>query len=134
VNLTSRLESMTKYYGLPAIVTEDTADRVDGIPFLEVDLIRVKGRNQATRIYTCLDMLEIDKGRYGALIAAQTAFLDAYRSGNWQQAQAALDRCVALGFATLKPLYDLFAHRLADLRQQPAIAAQWDGVYTAQEK
>jgi adenylate cyclase len=125
---------MTKYYGLPAIITEDTAERANGIPFLEVDLIKVKGRNQATRIYTMLDMLEIDRARHGQLIAAHTAFLDAYRSGDWQKAQAALDKCLALGFATLKPMYDLFAHRVADLKTQPAIAAHWDGVYTAQEK
>jgi adenylate cyclase len=134
VNLTSRLESMTKYYGLPAIVTEDTASRAESIPFLEVDLMRVKGRTGATRIYTFLDMLDIEKSRYPALIAAQTAFLDAYRNGNWPAAQAALDKCLALGFATLKPMYDLFAHRVADLKSQPAIAAHWDGVYTAQEK
>ena len=68
-------------------------------------------------------MLDIDKSRYPALIAAHTAFLDSYRNGNWPDAQAALDKCLALGFATLKPMYDLFAHRVADLKSQPAIAA-----------
>ena len=44
VNLTSRLESMTKYYGLPAIVTDATRGRADGMDFLDVDMIRADGK------------------------------------------------------------------------------------------
>ena len=132
VNLTSRLESMTKYYGLPAIVTDHTRDRVEGIDFLEVDMIRVKGRSGASRIYTFLDMLDIDRARYAALNAAHGAFLEAYRRGNWTAAEAAIAKCRALDFAALKTMYELFAHRVAELKSQPP--ANWDGVYTAQEK
>jgi adenylate cyclase len=132
VNLTSRLESMTKYYGLPAIVTDATHDRVDGLDFLEVDMIRVKGRSGASRIYTFLDMLDVDRARYAALNAAHGAFLEAYRRGDWAAAEAALAKCRALDFPTLKTMYELFAHRVQDLQSQPP--ANWDGVYTAQEK
>ena len=96
-------------------------------------MIRVKGRTGATRIYTFLDMLDIDKARYADLIAVHGAFLDAYRSGDWARAAAALEKCRALGFANLKAMYDLFEHRVAEMRAQPAVA-DWDGVYTAQEK
>ena len=133
VNLTSRLESMTKHYGLPAIVADHTRDRVDGgIDFLEVDMIRVKGRSGASGIYTFTDMLDVPMGRRDALADAHGAFLDAYRRGNWSAAQAALAKCRALGIESLKTMYDLFSHRIDDLKSQPP--ADWDGVYTAQEK
>lgn len=53
VNLASRLEGLTKRYGLPLLVSEAVAERADGaFPFMTVDAVRVAGRQAAVKIYT----------------------------------------------------------------------------------
>src|SRR5262249_39455748 len=54
VNVCSRFEGLTKRYGLPLVTGEATVEAVPDLPFLELDLIRVKGRTQPSRIYTLL--------------------------------------------------------------------------------
>ena len=56
VNLASRLEGATKTYGVDLILSELTAQQVPDEPLAELDLIRVKGRDRAERIFTLLDI------------------------------------------------------------------------------
>ena len=52
VNLTSRLEGLTKQYGVPIILGQNTAEKV--LPkFMpkELDTIQVRGRTKLTKIY-----------------------------------------------------------------------------------
>src|SRR5262249_42732823 len=53
VNLSSRLEGLNKDYGTHILVNETTyaAVKDDGFEFRELDLIRVKGKNQPVTIY-----------------------------------------------------------------------------------
>ena len=52
VNLASRTEGLTKYYGIPILVTETTRSQCDSdIVFRTVDMVRVKGRNQPVLLY-----------------------------------------------------------------------------------
>jgi adenylate cyclase len=48
VNVTSRLEGLTKLYGLPAVAGELTVNQCPGLAVLELDLIKVKGRARPT--------------------------------------------------------------------------------------
>src|SRR5262249_7758524 len=57
VNVTSRLEGLTKLYGLPAVVSEATlAKSKQKFPALELDVIAVRGRTRPTRVYTLLGL------------------------------------------------------------------------------
>src|SRR5205807_4304374 len=51
VNLAARLEALTKEYGVPILVGEDTARAADRFVFREVDLVRVKGRAGAAPVF-----------------------------------------------------------------------------------
>ncbi len=52
VNLASRLESLTKYYGVDIIVTENLyRSTKQFFYYREIDKIRVKGKKKTTRIY-----------------------------------------------------------------------------------
>jgi len=52
VNLAARLESVTKDYGVPIIVSEYTYEFVKGrFPTRELDTVTVKGKSQAVKIY-----------------------------------------------------------------------------------
>ncbi|MEK7293764.1 MAG: adenylate/guanylate cyclase domain-containing protein, partial [Nitrospirota bacterium] len=51
VNLGSRLEGITKQYGISMLVGEETKKVVKDVVFREVDRVRVKGKDQAISIY-----------------------------------------------------------------------------------
>ena len=52
VNLASRLESATKEFGIPVIVSEATMQQAPAFQYKELDVIQVKGKQQAVRIFT----------------------------------------------------------------------------------
>ncbi len=52
VNLASRLEGLGKVYGIDLVIGEETARRLDEPALIEVDLVAVKGKSQAGRVYT----------------------------------------------------------------------------------
>ena len=51
VNLASRIESLTRTYRVPIIISEHTYKQLSGITCRELDQVRVKGKHQLTRIY-----------------------------------------------------------------------------------
>jgi class 3 adenylate cyclase len=52
VNLAARLESVTKDYGVPIIISEYTYEHVKGqFPTSELDTVTVKGKSQPVKIY-----------------------------------------------------------------------------------
>jgi adenylate cyclase len=55
VNVASRLEGRTKYYGVGFLVGEATRNLVEDVVFREIDLIKVKGKDAALRIFEPLE-------------------------------------------------------------------------------
>jgi adenylate cyclase len=73
VNLASRLEGLTKDYGVPVIIGEGTARAIEADYFvLELDRIAVRGRREASPIFTVLGPAsERDAAAGRELIAAR---------------------------------------------------------------
>ena len=59
VNLGARLEGITRYYGVGILVSEATQAASHGIVYREIDIVRVKGKDNPIRIYEPL-ALETD--------------------------------------------------------------------------
>ncbi len=98
VNLASRLEGLNKIYGTEIIISGYTAELVAGAFRLrELDLVRVKGREQALPIYELIgaaDMpLPADRKELGDLYEAG---LSAYRARRWDEALALFGKCLLL--------------------------------------
>lgn len=51
VNLASRIESLTRTYRVPLIISEHTMKELNGITCREIDQVRVRGKQQLTRLY-----------------------------------------------------------------------------------
>jgi adenylate cyclase len=51
VNLASRLETLTRAYRVPCIVSEATRNAADAILYRALDVVQVKGKHKSTRIY-----------------------------------------------------------------------------------
>ena len=130
VNVASRFEGLSKHYGLTIVVGEPTVARLPNPRVLEIDLIRVKGRAQPTRIFTMLDALGGETGVADRILPIHTEMLAAYRRKDWSGAEAAIAACQALGLATLEAFYDAYLARIATWRESPP-PDEWDGAYTA---
>ncbi len=125
VNITARLQDLTKTYGLTLLVGEETVKRAPDFMFVEVDLVRLKGRKAPSRVFTMLPE--------GAAPAQEhERFLGAYRSAQWSDARVLLSglrQSCSAGLAKLYGAYELRLERLADVR-----AEDWDGVYELEQK
>jgi len=67
VNLASRIEALTRDYGVSTLVSEATRNDCNAVAFREIDTVQVKGKYNATRIYEPLcrisDMTALMKAR-----------------------------------------------------------------------
>jgi adenylate cyclase len=134
VNLASRLEGQCKTYAVDIIAGENTAAAIDDFALLEIDLIRVVGRQTPARIFTVLgDPAMAATAEFKALAAAHGGFLAAYRAANWATALKHLREARDQGGPALEGLYDVFEIRIAGFRASPP-PKDWDGVYEAETK
>ena len=133
VNLASRLEGQSKYYGVNIVVGGSTREKVPDFAFLELDLIRVKGKLQPVRVFTLLGDKEFKESpAFKELSAAHDTMLGAYRKQQWDTVMGLLNECRRLD-PSLKVLHDLYAERIRAFRENPP-ESDWDGVYVATSK
>jgi adenylate cyclase len=133
VNLASRLEGASKTYGVDLILSESTASQVPGEALAELDLIRVKGRDQAVRIFTLLDRDASAPTEIDAILTRHREIRAAYLSQDWRRALALIEDARPRPAFLLAPLYDVYRERIGQFRANPP-GPGWDGVYHAQEK
>lgn len=138
VNLASRLEGQSKPYGVGVILGDTTAAVVaDVLAVIEIDLLRVKGKNEPERIHTLLGLEEMmADSTFQALKQANSSMLDLYRGCKWDAAADALAQIGPLAErlgADLEHYVELYEARIADFRANPPETG-WDGVYVATSK
>ncbi len=129
VNLASRLEGLCKLYLVDLVIGEETARMLDDRTQLELDLVTVKGKSQAVKVYT----LPPDGDDDTVYRRQHDDLLAAYRTQDWAAAIAALTDPPLAEVQYLSPLYNLYRHRIAHF-QLEAPPEDWDGVYTAEDK
>jgi adenylate cyclase len=127
VNLGSRLESLTKNYGVDIMVSEFTSARVPDFAFRELDCVRVKGKDKPVKIYEPIGPERDLKPDEREELALYNEALTLYRSQQWVPARQALARLQQQ--APARALYALYLARIAHFEQQPP-PADWDGTYT----
>jgi adenylate cyclase len=134
VNLASRVEGLTKAYGVSVLVTDSTRQAAGDLAFLEVDLVRVVGRAEPVPIHTLIgDEAVAGTAAFRALAEDHAELIEAYRAADPDRAEAALARARAHGVKEVATLYDIYAERIAEMRADPPKAG-WDGVFTAKSK
>jgi adenylate cyclase len=134
VNVASRLEGQSKTYDLVVIVGEETAERAPQFAFLELDLLKVKGKTEANRIFGLMgDDTVRQSDAFAALTAKHQDFLSKYRAMDWDGAEALLAECEKLGGDKLKGLYRLYLERIEAFRITPP-PDNWDGTTQATSK
>lgn len=127
VNLASRLEGITKEYGVGIVVGEATRQQLPDMAFRELDRVRVKGKDDAVAIYEPLGAAgEISPAVRAELLLWQQV-LRLYRAGDWDAAELQLYNLQR--DAPDCRLYALYAERIVALRKNPP-PGDWDGTFT----
>lgn len=126
VNLASRLEGLSEFYGVPIVAGPTTREQASAYLWQELDLVQVRGRQQAVAIATpCGVRAQATSDQRRALQTWQ-ALRAAYLARRWDEAHSLLRQLQATG-SDKKFLYALYAQRLALLAAQPP-GPEWDGI------
>lgn len=130
VNFASRLEGITKSYGVSCVIGESTAEAVKGdsaFTLRELDLVRVKGKKEPKRIF------ELVTKPITPAIKEQLQHFAAgkreYAAGRFNVAAAHFKKALALGEDGPSAA---FLERCESLQTNPP--ANWDGVYDFKTK
>jgi|LULE01.1.fsa_nt_gb adenylate cyclase len=138
VNLASRLEGLSKTYGLRIIVSDSVADEVVGdFALIEVDVVRVKGKSLPVHVFGLMGgpgmLSHKDWPRFEA---ANRRMRAAYEVQDWEgcdNAAAALAEAAASLDLEVTGYLALYAERVAAFRAAPP-EPDWDGVFVATSK
>jgi len=128
VNLGSRIEGLTKSYGVNIIVSEFVKAQIPDMFYRELDIVRVKGKNRPVAIFEPLGK-ELTKETLDELNLYHEA-IKSYRNGDWGLA--------GKQFKTLEkmfshPLYILYTERIKQFKKTSR-STNWDGVFTYESK
>ncbi len=126
VNLASRLESLTKEYGIGILVSENMVNAAQGFVYREIDKVVVKGRHEGIAIYEPIGKV----GEVGETVLQEIdrfhKALELYRKQRWDDSQAALKSL--LYAAPDSKLYKLYLKRIEHFRTNPPGGA-WNGLW-----
>ena len=135
VNLASRLESLSKYYGVPILLGDNLAQHLAEFAVLPVDRVRVVGRDKAEPVHVLLGDEQVRAtSEFAALATSHNAMFEAYFGQNWELA-AELNRQIepqAAHFGLAK-LVLLYRDRISGFAASPP-PPDWDGVFEASSK
>ncbi|MCY7306543.1 MAG: adenylate/guanylate cyclase domain-containing protein [Rhodoferax sp.] len=131
VNLGSRLEGLSKIYGVDIVVSESARKLAPDFGWQELDRVRVKGKDQAVAIFWPV----APANRIGADTESElktwATFLRAYRAQDWDQCDVLMLNLLRMN--AKKYLYHLYSDRVASMRLLP-FDLEWDGATNFETK
>jgi len=86
VNLGSKLEGLTKFYGIKLLIVEGAAKELDGFLLRLIDKVKVKGKHEAVECYEPGSFEATAGEQLKARVAAYHEALDAYYEQQWDDA------------------------------------------------
>ena len=131
VNLGSRLEGLSKVYGVDIVVSESARKLAPDFGWQELDRVRVKGKDQAVAIFWPVAPANRIGAETESELKAWGTFLKAYRAQDWDQCDLLLLNLLRMN--AKKYLYHLYADRVASMRLLP-FDLEWDGATNFETK
>lgn len=129
VNLASRLEGLTKRYGMPIVLSESVARLVRGVfPLRTIDTVRVKGRSRAVTVYTIPFDSDMRPDAPDWLARHEEAWV-LYRQRDFAAARARFAKVLVHGDAAVGEML----RRCREFEERPP-GPEWDAVVTLESK
>ncbi len=135
VNLASRIEGLTKYYGVQIAIGSAMAREIPEFAALVIDLVRVVGRDRPEEVSALIgDPAVAQSPEFCRFAKLHDGMIDAFRKKDWETALWQLDEATetARNFG-LEKVHALYRERICALQETPP-PADWDGVFVATEK
>lgn len=126
VNLASRLEGVTKQYGVDIIVSESVKEKVSGFVFRELDVIAVKGKKKGIKIFELLGKKMSDEQKF--LKENYEKGLENYKKKEWDSAIAYFEKIADIDYSA-----KLFIDRCKTYKKEDP-GSDWDGVWRLTSK
>lgn len=135
VNLASRIEGLTKFYGVTIMIGSALRDELPEFATLELDRVRVVGRDAPETLYALLgDERLAAEAEFASFAQGHAELLDAYRARNWRAARRLIKRLEPLcSQYDMSRLHGLIGERIKLFAKHDPGPA-WDGVFQATEK
>ena len=131
VNLASRLEGITKEYGVRIVISQSTFDDVkDSFVAREIDRVRVKGKKEPVRIYELMAEGKISASENEKLVVFQNAYA-AYLQKDFGKALEIFN--MSLEMSKEDSVSKLYVQRCENYIAEPP-PEDWDGVFTMKTK
>jgi adenylate cyclase len=131
VNLGSRLEGLTKLYGVDMIASETTKEEAERFVYREIDRVKVKGKNKPVVIYEVVGDEETVTEEQKSFVLQFGQALKLYRAQQWDDAESILSDLAENDGS--RKLYWIYLDRIRLFREEPP-EADWDGVFTHKTK
>lgn len=139
VNLASRLESFTSYYGCPILISGEVFYQLqaDSYNIVFVDEVRVKGKEVSTKIYEVIDYKDQETQRI--IKGMQPNFMKArqcYSEGDFDNAIRMFEaiKNKFLSFGITRPLVDVYIDRSKRMQAENKKRDDWFGVFVFNDK
>jgi adenylate cyclase len=135
VNLASRIEGLTKQYGVSIALGEELAAQLPDFAILQLDCVRVVGRERPATVHVLVGDEQVSASpAFAAFRREHEAMLSDYCQRRWEDARRRLtEQREAAAELGLSKLYDIFSARVSAYSENPP-PAEWDGVFSAREK
>jgi adenylate cyclase len=131
VNLGARLESLTKFYGVECLVSENTKEHCPSHVFRFIDRVKVKGKSEAITIYEPLNKQQLASTTLESESHLYQQAYQYYLDQDWSAAEQSFTKLISV--FTERKIYQIYLTRLSTLKEQPS-TDKWDGVFTHTDK
>ncbi len=133
VNTASRLEGLNKAYNTRVIISEDSKNHAgDEFAFRDLDVVRVKGREQPMRIFELIDLAaNVNKNEAEWDMNFQTA-VKVYRERGYEKAKklfSELTDSLSAEYDGRSVISEAYADRCEQLKENPSLVDE-KGVFT----
>jgi two-component system sensor histidine kinase ChiS len=135
VNLASRLQSLTRHYGVLILASEHVLQqlsRPERFGYREVDIVQVKGRNETVAVYEFFDAdPEPVKAQKKQMLGYFMEGIVRFRANYWGEAQALFSECLRM--CPTDHVSQMYIDRCKSLQRSPP-QTDWNGITVHRKK
>ncbi|MGB0206124.1 MAG: CHASE2 domain-containing protein [Neptuniibacter sp.] len=131
VNLASRLEGLTKFYGCPLLVSDSLAKEVPDYLYRTLDKVQVKGRAEPVLIKQPICQINQCTEEQKAMVQLFENGVELYQNRAWDRAEECFK--AYLDQQPEDKTAEIYLKRIAEFKVAPP-AEEWEGVYSHSSK
>jgi adenylate cyclase len=131
VNLGSRIESLTKFYGVKIMVSEATQKDQKRFLFRQLDRVRVKGKKQGVAIFEVVAKRTDANDELKRDVRLSNEAINFYFQQQWEESLKMFEELHAV--SPQVKIYKMYIERITEFKQNPP-GKDWDGVYVHSSK